>query len=281
VAKIKPGDGTSPLQKMVTYMAEGRRRNRPIPMRKRRSKLFGGTVILAVAAICLTIVFLTPLFDMNNRALYGNSIVSADEIWEASGFTMIMERTGGLRQYPHFFSLTAAQMEQGILEIPYIKTVTVTKILPNSVTIHVTERVVSGYVDFHGTFIYIDETGMVLEARTYMHQNLPLIVGLGIQYFTLGQYLTVNNPASFAIATELTQLFQEHGLEIARMDVSNVFDIRLFAESMEILLGSMDDASRKLQRLRYTLDHPDRVRNVRGTLDISDIAVNPVFTPLR
>jgi len=262
-------------------MAETRRGNRPIPMRKRRSKLFGGTIVLAIVAICLAIVFLTPFFDMSNRALYGNSIVSADEIWEASGFTMIMERTGGLRQYPHFFSLTAAQMERGILEIPYIHTATVTKSLPNSVTIHVTERVVSGYVYYQGRFIYIDEFGMALEARMYMHQNLPYIVGLGVQYFIAGQYLTVNNPASFSVATELTQLFQEYGLEIARMDVSNVFDIRLFADNMEILFGTMDDAGRKLQRLRYTLDHPDRVRSVRGTLDISDIAVNPVFTPLR
>jgi len=251
-------------------------------MRKKRSKLFGGTVILAVVAICAAFVFLTPFFDMSERVLYGNLIVSDEEIWQASGFTMIMERTGGLRQYPHFFSITAAQMERGILEIPYIRTATVTKSLPNSVTIHVTERTVSGYVDFHGMgFIYIDETGMVLEVREYMQRLLPIIVGLDVGEFFVGQYLAVDNPQSFSVAVELTQQFIGHGLGIDRMDVSDIFDIRIFVDNMEVLLGSMDDIDRKLQRLYGILNSPDRVQSVRGTLDLTDIARGHIFTPLR
>jgi len=253
-------------------------------MRKKRSKILGGTVILAVVVICIAFVFLTPFFSMSNRTLYGNSIVSAEEIWEAAGFTRVTERMGGLRQYPHFFSLTAAQMENGILKLPYIKTATVTKSFPNAVTIHVTERTVSGYVLYQDmTFIYIDEFGMALEARTYMERNLPFIIGLNITHFQVGQYLAVDNPASFSVAVELTQLFKEHGLEIDRIDVSNIFNIRLFIDNMDVLFGNMDNANIKLRNLAaiLTLQYPYRVPSIRGTLDIRNIARDPVFTPMR
>jgi len=263
-------------------MPERRKKTHHHPREKKLIKLFSGTIILMIIVAFVAFVFLTPILNLNTHHLYGNYTVCANDIWAASGLTAINERTGGLRQYPNFFALSAQQMERGILELPYIKTASVTKTFPNTVTVHVTERTVKGYVLYQDMmFIYIDEYGMVLEARTYMERNLPVIVGLDIESFILGQYISTVNPASFSAAVELTGLFTEHNLIIDRIDPSNVFDIRLFVDNMEVLFGDMSNASTKLNRLYGILNSPDRIQSVRGTLDISDLTRGHVFTPLR
>jgi len=260
-----------------------RRGSRPhsVPLKKRR-RLFGGVVFLFIIAIALAVVFFTPLLDLSNHHLYGNSTVTAEEIWQASGFTTRIERTSGLRSYPNFFSVSASRMERNILSIPYIYTAEVIKSFPNTITIHVTERIPAGYVIFQDMmFIYIDRHGMALEMRSYMSQILPVIVGLGIDSFTPGTYLEAANNQALAVAVELTQMIQERGMFIDEINTADPYNIRLFAENIEVIFGTMNRADEKLTHLNAILNDANRERGIRGTLDLTNPTGSYVFIPQR
>ena len=259
---------------------KGARPHTPPP--KRRRKLFGGVIIFAIIAIAAAIIFFTPLLDLSNHNLYGNSVVSATDIWEASGFTARLERTSGLRPYPNFFSISASRMEEGILTIPYIYTAEVIKSFPRTITVRVTERVPTAYVICADMmFIYVDRHGIALEQRTYMAQLLPIITGLNFEPFTPGQYLEVANPASLTVALELANLLHKRDMLIYRINSSDIYNIRLYVDNMEVLFGAMTQAEEKLTRLYAILTYPYRERGIRGTLDLTDPSGNHVFIPLR
>ncbi|KAI4453455.1 cytosol non-specific dipeptidase [Holotrichia oblita] len=155
---------------------------------------------------------------------------------------------------------------------PYIASVEIIKVFPNTVAIHINERKVYGYVQDTGNFIYIDNEGRVLDVKENFTQPLPVIVGLKYMSYSKGEILKVDNSSAFNTVVLLANLFSTYELEqdIIRVDIKKEDDIRLYIQNIEVKMGSASDANDKVRYLKAILELiPDEDKQRGGTLDLN------------
>jgi len=244
-------------------------------MKKSRLKTFfvyGMGVFAAVFIIIL--LMLSPLFNVTKVIVEGNKRVSGESIQRGLGLgspssvnVFLFERRGALER----------------LNNPYIESISIDKAyFSREITVTVVERRLIGFVEFaHGQYLYIDESGLVLEAATSFSERLPIIVGLDLPGFTVGAPLEVTNEHALRDLQEISRFLSRHEIEsdVIRVDVNDSSNIRLFINNLVVSFGDTTDGDRKMQMLIQILNHFEG-EDIRGTLDISDISRNPILRHL-
>lgn len=211
-----------------------------------------------VSAVVL--LLLSPVFDVSNVNVSGNSKISDAAI----------KQTAGLDTVVNIFSVSSSKAEKKLEQIPYIKYANISKTYPDSLSIRVVERKVCGYINYKetDTYILIDEDGMVLETKTYMEEKLPIIVGLDFESFAVGEILKTENEGTFQSVVTLWKLFEKYGLaDVEKMDVSDTENIHLYIDNVDVLFYGMTDVDKKLQGLKGVIDSGKIPKGARGILD--------------
>ena len=133
------------------------------------------------------------------------------------------------------------------------------------------------YLD--STFLYIDENGRVLEVRSYMSEELPVITGLRFSRLHLGEILEVDNPEAFAAVVTYAQLLNRHGLVdiVTQLDVSNPINTRLRIFNIEVYLGDIQNANEKILTLKAIVDVWPSVQYAPGFLDLREPGSEYIF----
>lgn len=236
------------------------RKTKAKPKKKSRFKFF---FTLTIIIFGIVLLLLSPIFDVGKIDILGNSKVSVATI----------KQVAGLDTTVNIFSVNSSKVIAKLEEIPYIKSAYISKTYPNSLSIEIAERKVCGYINYKEMDIYIliDEEGMVLETKTYVEQKLPIIVGLTFEGFSVGEILKTENQNSFESVVILSKLFEKYGLEdVGKMDVSDIEDIHLYIDNIDILFGGMTEVDKKLQDLRGILDSDKIPKGARSILDMHD-----------
>ena len=232
-----------------------------------------GCCILAPFFVVI-LILLSPLFSVASVTVEGNSRIPAEEIISELGLAepsrvniFLYDSRGSLRR----------------LSSPYIESASISKDhLARGITVTVVERRLAGFVEFSpGQYLFIDENGLVLETATAFTESLPIVVGLDFTGFTVGAPLEVVNERAFENLAAISRLLSRHGMEseVVRVDVNDCSNIRLFINELDISFGDTTDGDQKFRTLIQILDHIEG-KDVRGTLDISDITRHPLLRHL-
>ncbi len=157
----------------------------------------------------------------------------------------------------------------------YVEDVSFDKQLPQKLVINITEHKVRGYIPYMNSYLYIDEDGRVLDSRPEMTKQLPIVVGLQFDGFTMGELLNTDNPDAYKAVEELSKLFSKYDLldAVIQVDVSDVENIHLHVDKVDVLFGDFDDANGKMGTLSEILKQLDT--SVAGVLDLT--AATPTF----
>ena len=91
-----------------------------------------------------------PYFQLSNISITGNGRISNEDVLAAAG---IEERT-------NIFACNMTDMGRKIEEIPWVRDVSLKKILPDTLMINVTERAPFALINL-GEFYYLDEEGYI------------------------------------------------------------------------------------------------------------------------
>lgn len=138
--------------------------------KKKRKKIFRTVKILLLIGIILggTIYFLlSPIFNITQINVSGNSKISSEEIISLSG----------IQKNENTFKINKKTVKDKIRENPYIDTISIKRTLPDSITIYVTERVATYRINTANTYMLISNQGYMLEI-TDEENNLPIITGI-------------------------------------------------------------------------------------------------------
>jgi len=231
---------------------------------------FKVALILSVFLFVSVLFMFSPVFHLVDVTVTGNTQVDQSEIIERAG----------LGQPTNFFLFGLDRARRYIMENPYIDQVNFNRSFPDGLEIVVRERFLSGYIEYlEGMFLYIDEHGRVLEVRSYMREELPIITGLRFSHVHVGQILEVDNPAAFSTVVTYAQLLNRHNLAgvISRMDVSDPGNTRLRLYNIEVYLGDTSHAHEKILTLREIFDVWPVVRDVSGFLDLREPGSEYIF----
>ncbi len=231
-------------------------------------KIFNLFVIVLLIVFGAVLFASSQTFFIKQVEIIGNNRLTA-------GF---IKETTGLHVPVNIFSFHQGRAKKNLLKNTYIESVSITKKLPDTVTINITERHLSGYIEYlKGTFLYLDDKGRVLEVASYYTEKLPVVVGLKFDEVTVGKQLEVENKNAFQTVMTLSLLFNKYSLEndVIRVDVSDSSDIHIFIYNIDVYFGSISDADAKIRYLIAILEKLPDAQTKKGFLDIRDFTRTP------
>ncbi len=228
------------------------------------------TVIILILIFCMLVfaALVSPVFEIDEIQVIGNSQLSNEEIFSIAG----IDKVGG-----NIFAFNSGTAKKRLSKSNYIKSVRIVKNFPSTIIINIEERKVRGYIPYLGKYLFIDVDGRVIDISDQMPISHPIILGLKFSGFTLGEPLTVTNDYSLSDVVQISKLIDAYDLAdmVIKVDVSKPEDIHLYVNQIDVTFGSIDDAYTKIATLNEIVKQLDPQE--AGTLDISDITVNPSF----
>ena len=227
-------------------------------------------IIISAGLFSGMLFMLSPFFNFTEITVSGNAQIDCAEILSRAR----------LDSPTNFFLFNQHQARQGVMENHFIDQVGFRRIFPNGLEVTVRERFLSGYIEYlEGMFLYIDENGRVLEVRSYMKEELPIITGLRFSHMQIGETLEVHNPAAFSTVVTFARLLNRHELtgHISQIDVSDPSNTRLRIYNIEVYLGDTRHAHEKISTLREIANEWPMLQNARGFLDLREPGPQYIF----
>ncbi len=156
-------------------------------------------------------------------------------------------KLGGINKGTNIFKLKINQIEQKISLHPLVKSVTVTRKLPDGLNVVLTERVPIGVIPQGDSFYAIDREGVFLyEVNSIGKINLPIITGVKIDKVKPGERISSDGLGE--AATFLTAMPPEITTVVSEIYCKEPENIIMYTiDSVEVRLGNSDKAKEKLQ----------------------------------
>ena len=232
---------------------------RRMKQRRRRRIILRSTLIaLAVAAVMIIVMFLTPIFNVKNLNIQGNSRVSVDTLYQ-----QLPNIVG-----ENLFKISQSQIRQNLSGIAYIEDVQVDKdYFPAEVTVVVVEKKPCAAVEIGSGYIIIDSHGAVLEEREDKPEDVPQLTFYHENFNDFKQ--------DTEAVEELNKFFEiAYGIDIFRnitgLDIQEYNEINFQYEGkVDVICGSGLDMDKKLRLFKAVVNDPGFTTNAHGTVDLS------------
>ena len=224
--------------------------------------IYGPVAFLLILAVLF--FGLSVFFKIEDFEVVGNKAYARSEIIEASGI-----KTGD-----NLFFVRKATASEKICEaLPYIHDVKISKELPNTIILTVTENAPIASVLIGGEYWVIDSSAKVLEKTNLaIADELIQIDGLHPETPVLNNKLAVpdeeKNSLRDLILILQSLMESDVYLGVTYLDVSNISRITFYyGGRFEILLGGANDVEYKMEMLQEVVSQLEE--NERGRIDLS------------
>jgi cell division protein FtsQ len=148
--------------------------------RRVRVALFVIAVLLPVGFAgygLATFALTSPYFVLTSAediVVTGNHFVSRQEVLGALGLPL----TGNVKKGTNIFHMSLDVRRRGVETLPWVRTASVTRILPHGLLVHITERTPVAYANVGGRVSLVDDDGMLLEKPENGVFDFPVLYGL-------------------------------------------------------------------------------------------------------
>lgn len=222
---------------------------------------------IALVVFILMMLMLSPSLNIKNIKVNGLKLLKENDII----------RELKLDKETNILSINSIVAKRRLKENYYVKNVSITYKFPDTININITERNLVGYISNAGNYIYIDDEGFVVDIKNSFIEPLPVIYGIDFQSFIIGKKVKVQNEEDFLVLMEITKFIKEKQnlKKINKIDISNLDDIHLYMENMDINLGGIEAISIKMNTLDEILKK--FTPQEKGILYINDINKSPIF----
>lgn len=169
----------------------------------------------------------------------------------------------------NIFLFNTKSAKEKLLTNPLIESVHFKRILPDELEITLSERTPVFYIKYmDNTFLLIDEKGRVLSVSETSERNLPFVSGLQYDTFILGKELKLDNSV-LEIAVQISILITRYEItEHVTIDVSNLKELRLLVNQLDVVLGDSSMLNDKISTLKAILDSDFKMQP--GVLYLND-----------
>lgn len=222
------------------------------------------TFFLAVVALCVGAVLVFSLFfKVNTVSVNGENIYSDKMIVEKSGVEI----------GTNLFRINEEKLSEKLSkELPYIKSVTIERKLPDTLVINVeSTREVAAIVS-NNVYVLIDETGKVLDKDTsVLRENVAIINNVKLKEKNEGELIVFTNKKKTDVLITLLDALKKSGLELlTEIDLKNINDIKIkYDDRITFEVGSLTNIETKLARGVAALEKENEINAYsEGTLDL-------------
>lgn len=240
----------------------------------RRRKL-GIGIIVALTLIGLAAlgvgIYIRSTYTVSTVYVEGNIHYTEEEIKD-----IVM--SGALGDNSLYLSLKYAN--RGIEGIPFVDVMDVSILAPDTVSITVYEKVLTGYVKYLDSYMYFDKDGYVVESSSVLTSGVPQITGLSFDHVVVGEALPVENPEVFERILNVTRLLDKYELASDKIYFQKNGNITLFFGEVKVALGSDNDTLEdKLMLLPGLLPNLEGRRGVLQMENYNESGGRYIFQP--
>lgn len=214
-------------------------------VRKQAKVLFGIIVFL----VLLVLLLCSPIFDIKNIDVEGNSELSKEKLISISS----------LQLHTNIFKFNKGLVKEKIKENAYIENVEVTRKLPSTVQIVVTERIPKYMLQFADSYVYINNQGYMLEISNEALE-LPILIGFttDLSNIKAGNRINVTDLKKMDMVIKIYEAAKSNGLGelITKIDISNDknYAIILEKEGIKVHLGDCTELNTRILYLKSILE---------------------------
>ena len=199
-----------PETKELAHKMEARRRYKERKRRQFRTRFYIG-VTSAVLLITAAILSVSGIFTVDSIEVKGNSHYSAEEI-----INMGHAVPGRNLIYHANKDEIKGYLEQN----PYIKTAVVSRKLPSTLVIRVTERTERLAFRYDDDYLIMDEDGILLK-KTRNEPKITIVEGLVVNRIKLGEKTGTEDNSRFNKALDLIRSMAKADLYFVKVDISS------------------------------------------------------------
>ncbi len=213
--------------------------------------------ILSFIIVLLIAVLLLPIYDIKRITINNNYFYSDEEILKKTNLSVGM----------NVFSVTKSRVVESLGELPFVKEAEIRYKFPNEITIDIEEVEPIGYVPFSGTYLCIDISGSVIQETTQKVIKMPTIEGLLFDSFKIGSKLNIKNEEAMLGAVDIIRVLKKYEFtdHIDSIDISDMEQIHLYVDNLDVIIGTIKDLDMKIQWLMKVQGQ------YVGTLDLSNV----------
>lgn len=229
--------------------------------------------ILFLLILCITSVFLlsSNYFEIKRIVVNGNKVVKNEQIIGHSSIHL----------GENIFRINTRKAMQGIFNNPYIKKIKIKRKLPHTIIISVIEREEIALIPYVGSYLNIDEEGMIVKISTFDEKpNLPIVEGLEFDTFKIGKELDVQNHNQLTVTVDVVKEIKKAGMIgiINKVDISDIYSIKLQTNNeIKVNLGENINLTYKMAYTRSIIKDIEK-SNQKGTIEMSHDG-DPIFKP--
>ncbi|MDD3349436.1 MAG: FtsQ-type POTRA domain-containing protein [Eubacteriales bacterium] len=242
----------------------------PKKKKKRRKKHYLLRLLLVILMGVGLYFFLTSeFFNVDKIVVENNKYFTAEQV-----IGLAEAKPGG-----NLFGQATEEMKDKLLADPYVKSVSVSRKLPNQLVITVTEREEYATVPYGKSFLVIDKEGMILR-QTDTAPTLPLLVGLTLSNIKIGTALRVEENSLLTGTLKLLEKMDENEIYFKKIEISAVV-IRAYIYDSLLCEGTPENIMKNMDEIKQVLYDLYKKGTERGVIkvygDDKDCAFSPVI----
>lgn len=242
--------------------------------RIKRIKKFKIAKYIMLIALFITLIVVTmfsPLFNIKNIVVTGNSKISTNEIISLSQ-VQLEENTYKINKY---------KVKQRIKENAYIEDVTIKRKLPSELQISIVERQAAFMIEYGASFVYIDNQGYILEISENKLE-LPILQGIQTEsaQFETGKRLENEDLQKMNTVLKIMEIAKNNDISniITRIDIEDEENYKIIFETKEktAYLGDNSNLNTKILTIKAILEKNE---GIAGEIFVNmDLNTNyPIF----
>lgn len=212
--------------------------------RKKRQAVFRlvkwtSLVLIIIGAIIFTIM--SPIFNVKNIKVEGNSYLSEDQIISLSRIEI----------ENNMFKYNKKEIIKNIKENAYVETAEVKRSIPDTIEIKITERKTSFMIQFANAYAYINNQGYILEISNKALEH-PILTGFSTPVEELQEGKRLNKEDLKKLSDVLEIMESATSNEIAKLITkiniqnSDNYILELKSKNKVVNLGDISNLSTKM-----------------------------------
>ena len=221
-----------------------------------------GVILLVIAVLAVILLgggyYIKTTYTVSTVYVEGDVHYTEDEIKD-----IVM--SGFLGDNSLYLSLK--YRNKGIEGVPFVDTMDVQVLAPDTIKIIVYEKVLTGYVRFMDTYMYFDKDGYVVESSSIRTAGVPQVTGLKFDHVVVGQALPVEDKDIFNKILNVTKLLNKYELKADKLYFNRAGEVTVYFGEVKVALGSeslaMEDKLMLLPELLPSLE------GKKGTLQMN------------
>lgn len=240
-----------------------------MPSKKTKSQVVSkirrrNTVLLFIAVLVLICTALfTPIFNITDITVTGNSVLTDKEIITASG----------IKKGNNLFRINKDKAEDLISSLGYVEDVKIKRKFFSRVEIEITESQEVAYVAFSGNYVGLSADGKILSITKSkdMRPKKAVISGFAVKNVKKGKIIEGKNEEKTQIITELLSVLYDNKFisDTKKIDISDKEKLSIVLTSdTSVILGDSYQLDYKIKCLDAVLKELGEIRG--GKINVSD-----------